>query len=726
MFRDLKIFPKIMITIGLVGLLATVASRYSNTEIYQDNIEKQVRQDAKVFLEAKEGHINEYIRAEQTRVVDFASDGFIRDSVANIIKDIDAVTQTAALNQHLVQNKQSLDSSIFGINIFGLDGKIIGSTSDGELGIKEEIDDHFAAARNLDYGQAYISDVRVMQHIDGEKNDHYHFGRADGAFTVSAPLMDRLSGERLGIIVNYFSINELNRVVQLKKGDHNFDILLLKTDGTVLVAPEGSKLIPMKDQLAMDLSCSEYNNLQNTYENHSGKFVLGTKSCFFDKWLLVLEIDQETAFRGAEVIAANTDLIALLTLILALAMIYFLVKSIISPITNLSDATMKLQEGNLRTRVKVHSQDEIGKLAQKFNDMATQLEASEVQLRKFKLAADNSSDQIAITDPEGKILYINNKVEELTGFTVKEAMGTKAGTLWGGVMDNKFYKKLWTRINKKKVFQGDLVNRRKDGRQFHTFITIYPILDPKKKITFFVAVEKDVTKERQIEKMKTNFASLTSHQLNTPLSQIRWLAQTLLSDKVGTLNRKQKELAKDINTATANLVEIIAVLLKVSSLETEKTVIKKEKVDLSDILDTALHHHEHQIALKKIKIDKKISPKLPELNTDKGLLLEVYKNFISNAIKYNKDGGHIKISCQKKGKWMISTIEDSGHGIPKDEQKKIFKRFFRASNAIKIDAQGNGLGIYFIKLIINFLGGNVSFESEENKGTTFTFTLPCS
>ena len=161
----------------------------------------------------------------------------------------------------------------------------------------------------------------------------------------------------------------------------------------------------------------------------------------------------------------------------------------------------------------------------------------------FKLTVDNSSNYIAITDANGIILYVNKVTKNITGFSSLEMLGQKAeGCFFGGKQINeKLYQKIWNIVSEqKKPFKGELVNKKKNGDEYISEVYIFPILSKKGKIEFIVFIGKDVTKAKEVDKTKTEFVSLASHQLRTPLSTINWYAEMLLAEDAGKINEEQK------------------------------------------------------------------------------------------------------------------------------------------------------------------------------------------
>ncbi|MCA9302372.1 PAS domain S-box protein [Candidatus Nomurabacteria bacterium] len=354
-------------------------------------------------------------------------------------------------------------------------------------------------------------------------------------------------------------------------------------------------------------------------------------------------------------------------------------------------------------------------------------EQHSTELIKFKLAVENSSDQIVITDPEGYILYANPILEKITGFSVEESVGKKAGSreLWGGIMEPEFYEVMWTKIKKEKVlFKGQIKNRKKSGEEYTASVTIVPILNDKGETIFFLGVERDITKEAEVDKMKTEFISLASHQLRTPLSAIKWFLEMLIDGDLGTLNEEQQKTLLDVNTSNERMISLVNSLLNVSRIESGRIIIDPEPTELKDLIDGVLMELTPQIKEKEISTIVSIGDNMEKISIDPKLIRNVYLNLISNAVKYTSKNGEIQIFVSHNDTEVISAISDDGIGIPKEQQDRIFQKFFRADNVIKVETEGNGLGLYLVKAIVESSGGKVWFSSTEGEGTTFWFSLP--
>lgn len=349
------------------------------------------------------------------------------------------------------------------------------------------------------------------------------------------------------------------------------------------------------------------------------------------------------------------------------------------------------------------------------------------ELEKFKLAVAGASDHIVITDPEGIILYANKGVEEITGFTNKEVLHKKAGTkkLWGGLMSKTFYQNFWREIKiKKKPFAGEVLNKRKNGERYYANLKVSPILNEEKEVLFFVGIERDITKEREVDRMKTEFISLVSHQLKTPLTAIRWYIELMEADTENKLNKTQKANLNMVSEANKRMISLVNGLLNISRIESGRIIIDPRETDLMKLVENLLKELEEKLKAKNQKLKFTHTNNLSNVWTDPDLLSNVYTNLLTNAIKYSPVDSMIELSIKRMGNTLVSRVKDHGYGIPKAEQDKVFEKFYRGSNIVKTVVDGNGLGLYLVKQIVETMKGEISFKSEEKKGTTFRVELP--
>lgn len=345
------------------------------------------------------------------------------------------------------------------------------------------------------------------------------------------------------------------------------------------------------------------------------------------------------------------------------------------------------------------------------------------QLRIFKTAVEQSGEMMILTDPEGTVLWANSASEKVTGFSVKETIGRKAGVLWGKLMDDDYYREMWETIkNKKKMFVGEIQNHRKNGEHFFSTINIYPLLDKIGNIEYYVATQRDITEQKEVDQMKTDFVTLVSHQMRTPLSSMRWNLEMLTNGDVGELSPKQLEVAKNTQQANERMIKLISTLLNISRIESGRLIVDPVEIDLGGYIREMAGHCQSNVNGQQLVLDVPTKPVM--VTVDPMLLRQILNNFVNNASKYSPADKPIEIKLSANDKSYRVSVIDSGFGIPMSEQRKIFGKFFRASNVSKHETDGTGMGLYIGSMLVKLLGGTIGFESQEGKGSTFWVELP--
>lgn len=692
----------------------SISQGFSSDLILINNSERQL-------LESKIGEIKK-------RVVDFSSDGYIRDTIKELSKNKDPKLSTA-LNNHLIKNELSLDQGILGINILDNDGVIIASTNPDEMGKNESGDEYFPGIEELSYGSVYMSDF-----IEAP-----HFAKGVTSLVVAAPLTDKTSGIRVGTLMNFVNAKDIvasfEKHAELFMGATNSYSSIhayVTTKNGIIVDPASTdKALALSKKMNPAIKCG----MITSYSNGAGVAVRGLGTCLDNRWTLVTEVNEKEATALITVIQGELLGMAVVLIVAVLLILYVLDRRIIRPMRSLSLATQKIGEGHLDVRTRIRSSDEIGNLSNEFDKMAEKLQGAHVLLaqkvkevtqdfEKFKLAVEGASDHVMITDTDGKIIYANKAAEETTGYSRKEMLGERP-SLWGKQMPQEFYQHMWHVIKEEmQPFHGEVTNKRKSGDLYIAEVHISPLFDEAGALYGFVAIERDVTKQKEIDKSKTEFVSIASHQLRTPLTIINWYVEMLSSPGDDQLSEKQLQYLDEITRASKRMIELVNSLLNVSRIDMGTFMVEPVPLNFINATEDALKDLSLQIARKKITVMKKFSKELPLVDADPKLLRMVLQNLLTNAIKYTPDDGVITVGIEKRMTDILITIADTGMGIPSQQQSKIFQKFFRADNARAKEPDGNGLGLYIIKSIVENGGGKIWFTSEENKGTAFYVSLP--
>lgn len=225
-------------------------------------------------------------------------------------------------------------------------------------------------------------------------------------------------------------------------------------------------------------------------------------------------------------------------------------------------------------------------------------------------------------------------------------------------------------------------------------------------------------------KSKSEFISIVSHQLKTPITGIEWNMELLFSKYKSGLNRKQLEILDNVVLSNRTISRMVSDLLDVARIDRNDLFTKKEEIDIVEIVERVLAKNEVLGKENKVKIKFLVDDNMPKIMGDKKKTEVVLDNLVSNAIKYNQEGGSVSINVRRDGKRAIITVRDTGIGIPKGDEKMIFEKFYRSENASSKDVSGTGLGLYITKNIIERSGGKLWFHSNDGKGSVFFVSLP--
>ena len=366
-------------------------------------------------------------------------------------------------------------------------------------------------------------------------------------------------------------------------------------------------------------------------------------------------------------------------------------------------------------------------------DLGIEKTKLEIARAKEEAVLFSIGDGLLATDEKGNITLINKTAEKLLGKKKEEIMG-KVLSEAIIVEDEKgipipFEKRpvsmaLATGITTTTTTAGPVYYYvREDKTRFPVAITATPvILDGK--IIGTIEVFRDITKEKEIDKAKTEFVSLASHQLRTPTTAINWYSEMLIGEEVGSLNEKQKEYLKEIHYGNQRMIGLVDSLLSISRIELGTIAIQSGPVNLAMISDDILKELQTQINKKELEVKREYENIAPALESDYKLIRIILQNLISNAVEYTPPKGKISIGIKKTDAGAHFEVADSGCGIPQNAQSKIYTKFFRADNASSVKSDGNGLGLYLTKSVVEALDGTISFKSKEGEGTVFSVDIP--
>lgn len=231
-------------------------------------------------------------------------------------------------------------------------------------------------------------------------------------------------------------------------------------------------------------------------------------------------------------------------------------------------------------------------------------------------------------------------------------------------------------------------------------------------------------KLKELDEAKDEFISMASHQLRTPLTSVKGYVSMVIEGDAGSITKQQKELLTQAFASAQRMVYLIADLLNVSRLKTGKFIIEPVKTQLADVVEGEVAQLRQSASAHNLTLTYNKPSDFPILNIDETKTRQVIMNFIDNAIYYTPYGGHINVSLTVNDATIDFKVTDDGLGVPKEEQPKLFTKFYRAENAKKARPDGTGLGLFMAKKVILAQGGTLIFQSEEGKGSIFGFSFP--
>ena len=234
----------------------------------------------------------------------------------------------------------------------------------------------------------------------------------------------------------------------------------------------------------------------------------------------------------------------------------------------------------------------------------------------------------------------------------------------------------------------------------------------------------DITKQKQVDVAKTEFVSLASHQLRTPITTMKWNMELLNSGNSNAFTPEQQQVYGRVMQGLTRMDLLVTDFLNASKFELGTLTVDRTQFDLTMFVDDLMQDHRVHAEERQIRIEEVWSERPYPVHSDLRLLTMIVGNLLSNAVKYTRDGGIVRLEVVREVGQTVCKIIDTGIGIPPEEHEQIFSKIFRASNARAQVAEGTGLGLYIVREAVTVLGGTISFESQVGVGSTFTVVLP--
>jgi PAS domain S-box-containing protein len=582
------------------------------------------------------------------------------------------------------------------------------------------------------------------------------------AMTFAAPLTNK-SGDRIGVVAVDLDLQGVDDIIRERTGLGNsgetYLVGRLATKNILISGAGGAD----KQELAKDIKSDGISAAalgkdgEGLYKNYKTIPVLGNYIWIDNLNLALLaEISQAEAFEPADRLARDILLIGLSSAGILLTAVYLIARRISQPILAIADAANQVSGGNLDAQAPVLTEDEIGILAIAFNQMTSQLKNSGEQLADYSRTLEQKVEQRtseikAIIDNMVDGLVVVNAEDQITQFN--PALAGMIGVSSKAISKAQSYREIFkseeitnlvssTRKNPKQVFSEEFnLPDRRTGKAVAT--SIFGEVDISEESLLetnylgTVILIRDITAEKEVDRMKTDFISTVSHELRTPLTSVLGFAKLIQKKLEETIfpliqtddkkvNRSVRQVSENIDIIVSEgtrLTKLINEVLDVAKIEAGKMQWNMEPLAITEVIDRAFSATSALFEQKALIPVREIEADLPNVLGDKDRLIQVVINLISNAVKFT-DRGSITCRVKQDDQSIMISVVDQGVGISESDQPKVFEKFKQVGDTLTDKPQGTGLGLPISKEIIAYHGGKIWVESEIGKGSTFFFTLP--
>ena len=377
-------------------------------------------------------------------------------------------------------------------------------------------------------------------------------------------------------------------------------------------------------------------------------------------------------------------------------------------------AAVAIENAQLHDTIRRHSLE----LEQRVAERTAELERERSRLQAI---LDSAGEGVEIQDRDGKILYINPAGERITGYSAVELIGQAPSQILRTEHTPPLViEDLERAFAQGRPWSGEVINRRKDGTPYDAALTLTPIKNENGEVTGYVGVQHDITRLKELDRLKNQFVSRIGHELRTPLANIKLHVDLLERGKPD----KREQYMQVLRRETARLRRLIEGFLEMSQLDAGITPIDLAASDVNQLAAAVITRHSAQAAERGLVLDFQPRFDLPPALVDPNLLTSVMSHIVENAVNYTPRDGSVtvitEVQRQNDEDWIAFVVQDTGPGLSADDQAHLFERFYRGSAARSFTVPGAGLGLPICKAIVDRLGGRITLDSQPGAGTTFT------
>lgn len=446
-------------------------------------------------------------------------------------------------------------------------------------------------------------------------------------------------------------------------------------------------------------------------------------------------LNEKSMFNGKNNV--TNDTIATMYIILGLSTVAvvggffistFFINRFLKPVYILTESVRSVKEGYLHQEIPVVSTDEIGLLAHEFNNMTKRLQQFEYSSKGKLLEEKNKSlaivksisDPLIVLDTDYKVILLNDACENIFGIKEVDVLNKH---FLESINNRELYEYISSVYGEEHEKRAEkIMNLEIKEKDYYFNIIATAIEDRNLNIYGIVVLFQNITKLKQLEKIKADFMATISHELKTPLTSIMMGLSLITDKKIGHLSEKQESIVGTIREDGERLSSLINELLQLSKIESDKALFNIEPCSIIGIIENCIRRFNDQAADKEVNLYYEASEKLPKILSDQDKISWVLNNLVSNALKYVNAGDEIFIKAFTADNKIFVSVTDTGVGIPVEYQKRIFNKFVQVKGS-DLEMRGSGLGLAIAKEIVEAHGGQIWCESKLDVGSTFTFTI---
>jgi len=425
-----------------------------------------------------------------------------------------------------------------------------------------------------------------------------------------------------------------------------------------------------------------------------------------------------------------------ITILLFAGMVGYFLRSAVGPLRRLVEATGRVAAGERDVHVPRAGAGEIGELAVAFNDMSRALTSHSRELAEqnidlerlanvLRAVLDSTIDGILLSDSEGHVQLANRPVVNLTRELGMRYEGTAVDRLLSvshRIRDEQQYREAMERLRSNPEDSTfDEFEDTVTGRVFQGFTS--PVLDDRGGFLGRIWTLREVTQQRELDRLKDDFVATVSHELRTPLTSMMGFLEMIREGEAGELNDEQKRFLAIVYRSSERLQRLVGDLLFVARLDANGLQLQFGEAQLDEIVRDTVESTAALARARGVELVAELDP-VPPVTGDRERLAQLIGNLVSNALKFTPAGGRVIARTFLDGSYAVVEIQDTGIGIPRAEQSRLFQRFFRSSTATEQAIPGTGLGLVISKAIAEAHGGTIGVTSAPGEGTCFRVQIP--